>query len=88
MNDILFKFANDSFELYGSDKDAGKVADHELKGASACFNAATKISVPFVCTLEYFGFKIIATSILPIVCTLFFNLLLISVLIIIFVYDK
>lgn len=70
-NNILFKFALDSNNLFASDESAAKVAAHELKGISALFSCILELGIqnlclPIVCLVDYRGFRIVAISVLPI----------------------
>eukprot|EP01118_Nematostelium_gracile_P006177 TRINITY_DN1987_c0_g1_i1.p1 TRINITY_DN1987_c0_g1~~TRINITY_DN1987_c0_g1_i1.p1 ORF type:complete len:887 (+),score=181.40 TRINITY_DN1987_c0_g1_i1:68-2728(+) len=64
---ILFKFACDHNNLFGSDHAAAKVAGHELKGVISYLNCGIPdLNVPLMCLVDYRGFRLIAMSILPI----------------------
>jgi hypothetical protein len=66
-NGILFKFAIDWKDIYGSDEFAMKAAGHELKGLMQVFTSnVTGISVPLMTLIDYLGFRLVAESILPI----------------------
>ncbi|EFA80740.1 hypothetical protein PPL_06326 [Heterostelium album PN500] len=77
---ILFKFAydqkiNDQW-LYGgnfpSEYGASKAAGNELRGLSYFFqnlmdyDLVNKISVPLMCIIDYYGYRLVAISLLPI----------------------
>eukprot|EP01113_Clastostelium_recurvatum_P045048 TRINITY_DN7684_c0_g1_i8.p1 TRINITY_DN7684_c0_g1~~TRINITY_DN7684_c0_g1_i8.p1 ORF type:complete len:1138 (-),score=347.00 TRINITY_DN7684_c0_g1_i8:32-3445(-) len=64
---IFFKFAVDVFGLYGGDQYASKAAGHELKGLMAYFNCQIPgLLLPLMALIDYRGFRLIATSSLPI----------------------
>ena len=54
MRNILFKFAVDSGNLFGSDFYAAKVAGHELKGLKALFSKKSDgLSFPLMALIDY-----------------------------------
>ncbi|EFA81515.1 hypothetical protein PPL_05504 [Heterostelium album PN500] len=77
---ILFKFAYDQkiggSWLYGgkvpSDFGASKAAGNELRGLSFFFqnimdhDCADRINVPLMCIIDYYGYRLVAISLLPI----------------------
>ncbi|GAM24318.1 hypothetical protein SAMD00019534_074930 [Acytostelium subglobosum LB1] len=64
---ILFKFAIDKENFYGSDYAASCVAGHELKGLINVFNSNSRdLSLPLMALVDYRGFRVIAMSILPV----------------------
>ena len=68
-NCIFFKYAIDSHGLFGEDdKYAMKVAGHELKGLTAYASCGMLLGMSFglMCLIDYRGFRLIATSQLPI----------------------
>eukprot|EP00009_Paramoeba_aestuarina_P014050 CAMPEP_0201541496 /NCGR_PEP_ID=MMETSP0161_2-20130828/71506_1 /ASSEMBLY_ACC=CAM_ASM_000251 /TAXON_ID=180227 /ORGANISM="Neoparamoeba aestuarina, Strain SoJaBio B1-5/56/2" /LENGTH=387 /DNA_ID=CAMNT_0047949039 /DNA_START=937 /DNA_END=2097 /DNA_ORIENTATION=+ len=69
-NNIFYKFAVDNYDLYGGDENAMKVAGHELKGIIA-YSAmsqqmGSKIQFGMTSLIDYMGFRITATALLPI----------------------
>jgi len=68
-NNIFFKYAIDANGLYGEDvKSAMKVAGHELKGLTAYASQGMLLGMSFglVCLIDYGGYRLIASSKLPI----------------------
>jgi len=67
-NSIFFKYAIDTKGLYGDDMFAMKVAGHELKGLTAYMSCGMLIGLSFglMCLIDYRGYRLIATSELPI----------------------
>ncbi|KYQ93360.1 Histidine kinase A [Tieghemostelium lacteum] len=64
---ILFKFAIDKENFYGSDYASMCVGGHELKGLINVFNCnVSNLSLPLMALVDYRGFRVIAMSILPI----------------------
>lgn len=65
---IFFKFAVDNNRIYGGDHhQAMKAAGHELKGLCAYMNCQLPgLLVPLMALIDYRGFRLIATSELPI----------------------
>lgn len=64
---ILFKFAMDWEGLYGGDEYSAKVASHELKGLARYFSCAVRgLHFPLMALIDYRGFRLTASSILPI----------------------
>eukprot|EP01132_Coremiostelium_polycephalum_P009238 gene9238-11318_t len=64
---ILFKFAIDKDDFYGSDYASMCVGGHELKGLINVFNCnVSNISLPLMALVDYRGFRVIAMSILPV----------------------
>ena len=61
---ILFKFAVDWKGIYGSDENAMKAADHELKGVMR-YAQCEGLHVPLVAIIDYRGYRLVAESILP-----------------------
>jgi len=68
VQNILFKFAVDSSNMYNGDFAAAKVAALELKGSIAYFNVSSDqdLRLPMIALVDYFGFRLIAISLLPI----------------------
>jgi len=68
VQDILFKFAVDSHNLFdGDDWAAAKVAGHERKGLVCYFSLGLPdVCVPLMAIVDYRGFRLIAISLLPI----------------------
>lgn len=63
---IFFKFAIDAFGVYGGDEFAAKAAAHELNGLKAYFRAHIEgLYFPFMTLMDYRGFRLIATTRLP-----------------------
>eukprot|EP01125_Pyxidicula_operculata_P004215 TRINITY_DN1624_c0_g1_i3.p1 TRINITY_DN1624_c0_g1~~TRINITY_DN1624_c0_g1_i3.p1 ORF type:complete len:788 (+),score=138.75 TRINITY_DN1624_c0_g1_i3:44-2407(+) len=68
-NGILFKFATDWKNIYGSDEAAMKTANCEMKGLMAVaehISPDDPISLPLMTLVDYMGFRLIAQSLLPI----------------------
>lgn len=66
MQDILFKFTDDTSNLYGSEKNAQKSAGHDLKGmVNYALANVEGLYFPMMCILQYLGFCITAMSMLP-----------------------
>ena len=69
-NNIFFKFAVDNYDLYDGDENAMKVAGHEMKGivaySAASQQAGGKIQFGMTSLIDYRGFRVIASAILPI----------------------
>lgn len=64
---IFFKFAKDSLGLYGGDEFAAKACNHELRGLNALLNCwVDGLHFPMLCLVDFLGFRLIASSILPI----------------------
>ncbi|KAH3755977.1 Histidine kinase A [Pelomyxa schiedti] len=64
---IFFKFATDLHGLYGGDEFAMKAAGHELLSITEILNCnIPKLCVPLVALIDFCGFRLIATSELPI----------------------
>jgi len=64
---ILFKFAIDKENFYGSDYASMCVGGHELKGLINVFNChIPHLSLPLMALVDYRGFRVIAMSILPV----------------------
>eukprot|EP00005_Dracoamoeba_jomungandri_P004099 CAMPEP_0174253460 /NCGR_PEP_ID=MMETSP0439-20130205/2820_1 /TAXON_ID=0 /ORGANISM="Stereomyxa ramosa, Strain Chinc5" /LENGTH=881 /DNA_ID=CAMNT_0015334497 /DNA_START=180 /DNA_END=2825 /DNA_ORIENTATION=- len=68
VENIFFKFAVDSNDMYPSDQYAMKVAGHELKGITAMVSCGMMLglSFPLLALIDYRGYRLIATSALPI----------------------
>jgi len=66
VHNVVFKFAVDSRNLYGSDYAAAKVAGHELKGAMAYYNLGLDFCVPLMALLDHRGFRLFAVAKIPI----------------------
>eukprot|EP01091_Cochliopodium_minus_P007159 TRINITY_DN17083_c0_g1_i1.p1 TRINITY_DN17083_c0_g1~~TRINITY_DN17083_c0_g1_i1.p1 ORF type:complete len:687 (-),score=160.04 TRINITY_DN17083_c0_g1_i1:2014-4074(-) len=66
---IFFKFAEDSHGIYGGDSFAIKVAGRELNSLKALFKyiqkTNTNLMVPLMVTIQYKGYRLIASSLLP-----------------------
>jgi len=66
-NNIFFKFAKDEHNIYGGDEFAAKSASMELKGLNALVNCQIdQLFFPMMCTVDYLGKRVIASSLLPI----------------------
>lgn len=52
--------------LFDSDYEASKVAGHELKGAQAYYELELKARVPFMCLVDYLGYRLVCMTTLPI----------------------
>ena len=67
-NGIFFKFAVDSFRIYGGDKYARKACGLELASMNALTPAGLMLglSFPLTCIIDFLGHRIIAQSVLPI----------------------
>lgn len=65
---IFFKFATDHDRLLGGDINAMKVAGHELKGLTAYSSCGMLFGISFglMTLIDYRGYRLIATSELPI----------------------
>lgn len=64
---ILFKIAIDKIGMYGSDANAAKAAGHEFKSSAAFFDLALPdVQIPLMAIIDYRGFRVTATSLLPI----------------------
>ena len=64
---IFFKFAIDAFGVYGGDEYAQKAAGHELAGLKAYYNCQIEgLNTPFMLLMDYRGYRLIATTKLPI----------------------
>ena len=65
---IFFKFATDHDKLLGGDLNAMKVAGHELKGLTAFSSCGMLFGISFglMALIDYRGYRLIATSELPI----------------------
>ena len=64
---IFFKFAIDAFGVYGGDEYAQKAAGHELGGLKAYYNCRIEgLNTPFMLLMDYRGYRLIATTKLPI----------------------
>ncbi|KAL6049131.1 Histidine kinase A, variant 2 [Balamuthia mandrillaris] len=68
VDNIFFKFAIDHNNIYPSDRFAMKVAGHELKGLTAMVSCGMMLGLhfPLLALIDYRGFRLIATSALPI----------------------
>jgi hypothetical protein len=67
VQNILFKFAIDYFDLYGSDDAAAKVAGHDLRGLTHYFECGIEdLCVPLTMLLDYRGFRLICQAVMPI----------------------
>jgi tetratricopeptide (TPR) repeat protein len=67
VHNILFKFALDRRNFYGSDSAASKVAGHELQGLISMFSCDEPgLCMPLMALVDYKGFRLIALSTLPI----------------------
>jgi hypothetical protein len=69
---IFFKFALDEHNIYGGSVErASKAAAHELKGIQALIDWEFKgvglftIKFPLTAVIDYRGFRLVATTILP-----------------------
>ena len=70
-HNIVFKFNVDHLGLYGGDAQAMAAGNHELSGLSAFYRVISTlrgvgIHVPLACLIDYRGFRLWATSRLPI----------------------
>jgi hypothetical protein len=67
VHNILFKFAVDHKNIYGSDFSAAKAAGNELRGLMCYFNTGIPdINVPLMALVDYRGFRLTAMSLLPV----------------------
>lgn len=67
VHNILFKFAIDHKNIYGSDFSAAKAAGNELRGLMCYFNSSiSEIHVPLMALVDYRGFRLIAMALLPV----------------------
>lgn len=67
VHNILFKFAVDHKNIYGSDFSAAKAAGNELRGLMCYFNTTiTDLHVPLMALVDYRGFRLTAMSLLPV----------------------
>tara|TARA_R110002050_G_C8839155_1_gene505827 strand:- start:85 stop:732 length:648 start_codon:yes stop_codon:yes gene_type:complete len=67
VNNIMFKFAVDSHDIYGDDRWAAKAAGLELLGYCAYFNTHIPgLSLPLVAVVDFMGYRLICESVLPI----------------------
>eukprot|EP00946_MAST-07B_sp_MAST-7B-sp1_P002776 g2776.t1 len=63
---IVFKFASDDQKLYGSHHNAAKAVGSELRHAAAIREAVgSKLSVPIGVSIDWHGYRLSATSLLP-----------------------
>ena len=63
---IVFKFASDDQKLYGSHHNAAKAVGSELRHAAAIREAVgSQLSVPIVVSIDWHGYRLSATSLLP-----------------------
>lgn len=61
------KHIADAFQVYGGDEFASKAAGHELNGLKAYLNTEVEgLHCPFMLLLDYRGYRLIATTTLPI----------------------
>ncbi|KAH3759766.1 Histidine kinase A [Pelomyxa schiedti] len=64
---IFFKLAIDKHNLYNSDEKAAKGAGHELKGLQSYYNCHIPgLCLPLFVLIDYKGYRLSATSVLPI----------------------
>jgi hypothetical protein len=65
---LEWQYAVDSHNLYGGDEFAAKVAGHELKSLNAYASAGMILGLNFalMCLIDYRGYRLIASSVLPI----------------------
>jgi hypothetical protein len=67
VHNILFKFAVDHKNIYGSDFSAAKAAGNELRGLMCYFNTSIPdLNVPLMALVDYRGFRLTAMSLLPV----------------------
>lgn len=67
VHNILFKFAIDHKNIYGSDFSAAKAAGNELRGLMCYFNSSiSDIHVPLMALVDYRGFRLTAMALLPV----------------------
>jgi alpha-tubulin suppressor-like RCC1 family protein/tetratricopeptide (TPR) repeat protein len=69
VNNIFFKFCIDAKNLYGGDEWARKVANLELLGLNGYVNCQMSVPIihfPLVMLLEYRGYRLIASTVVPI----------------------
>ena len=68
MRNILFKFAVDESKIFsGNHTFSAKVAGHELKGLKGYFQSQVEgLCYPLVALLDYKGWRLVASSLLPI----------------------
>ncbi len=63
----MFKFAVDNHKLYGSDELVMKAAAHELVGLMSLIECNVPgLHFPLFTLIDYHGYRMIATSMLPI----------------------
>jgi hypothetical protein len=66
-NNILFKLAVDSYNIYGGDEFAMKSAAHELKSLTSIIGIDnSNVRLPLMCVIDYLGYRLLAVSLLPI----------------------
>lgn len=64
---MFFKYALDKYRLYGSDEYAQKSARHELKSLLVIISTRIdNLHTPLVALIDYKGFSMLVSSILPI----------------------
>ena len=64
MNNILFKFAVASNEIFSSDYAAMKMAGNELKGLLCYFNCSiSQLNFPLMALVDYMGLRLVAMSV-------------------------
>jgi Clustered mitochondria/Translation initiation factor eIF3 subunit 135 len=72
VQNVLFKFCDDGFNLYGSTAAASKPAGHDLRAMAYLFNhplrggASGVVRVPLAALLDFRGFRLVAMAMLPI----------------------
>lgn len=67
VKNILFKFALDKNELYGSDEAAAKAAGHDLLGLIHYFNIGIPdLHFPLMALVDFMGYRLQAMTLLPI----------------------
>ena len=64
---VFFKFARDTFGVYGGDAAAAKSANHELRSLRALVGCdEPSLAFPLMVTVDYAGHRLCAVSVLPI----------------------
>jgi Clustered mitochondria/Translation initiation factor eIF3 subunit 135 len=63
---ILFKFSDNSYNLYDSEESAMKTASHELRAAQSYYHCGiSELRVPLMAFITYRGWRLVACSLLP-----------------------
>lgn len=64
---IMFKFASDIKGIYGSDENAARIANHDLRSLVHVLNCwEPDVHVPMMTLVDYRGFRVVGMSFLPI----------------------